>query len=244
MENRLIPLDPNAPFRFSCSPEAVCFNECCRDLNQALTPYDVLRLKHKLGISSQYFLQQYTRRHAGPGSGLPVVTLIPGDPQQLTCPFVSPEGCRVYPDRPASCRMYPVVRILRRSRDSAEVLEEYRLLREPHCRGFDAARRQTVHEWTFNQGLREYNAENDRLLEVIRLKAHFSSKSLPPSLSEHVYTALYDLDRFRQRLCDESLAHISELDPDGREAALKDDSALLRLGLEWVKQLLKKTFAC
>jgi hypothetical protein len=81
-------------------------------------------------------------------------------------------------------------------------------------------------------------------LEVIRLKARFSSKSLPPSLSEHVYTALYDLDRFRQRLCDESLAHISELDPDGREAALKDESALLRLGLEWVKQLLKKTFAC
>jgi len=80
MENRLIPLDPNAPFRFSCSPEAVCFNECCRDLNQALTPYDVLRLKRKLGISSQHFLQQYTRRHAGPGSGLPVVTLIPATP--------------------------------------------------------------------------------------------------------------------------------------------------------------------
>jgi Fe-S-cluster containining protein len=244
MKNRLIPLDPSAPFRFSCSPEAVCFNECCRDLNQALTPYDVLRLKRKLGISSQRFLQQYTRRHAGPGSGLPVVTLIPGDPQQFTCPFVSPEGCRVYPDRPSSCRMYPVVRILRRSRDSAQVLEEYRLLREPHCRGFDATRRQTVHEWMFNQGLREYNAENDRLLEVIRLKARFNSKSLPPSLSDQVYTALYDLDRFRQRLCGESLAHISELDPDGREAALKDESALLRLGLEWVKQLLKKTFAC
>jgi hypothetical protein len=139
--------------------------------------------------------------------------------------------------------MYPVVRILRRSRDNAEVLEEYRLLREPHCRGFDAARRQTVHEWTFNQGLREYHAENDRLLEVIRIKARFSSKSLPPSLSEHVYTALYDLDRFRQRLCDQSLVHISELDPDGREAALRDESALLRLGLEWVKQFLKKMLA-
>jgi hypothetical protein len=139
--------------------------------------------------------------------------------------------------------MYPLVRLLRGSPDSGEVVEEYRLLREPHCRGFDATRRQTVPEWTLNQGLGEYHAENDRLLEVIRLKARFSSKSLPPSLSEHVYTALYDLDRFRQRLCDESLVQISDLDPDGREAALRDESALLRLGIEWVKQLLKKTFA-
>jgi hypothetical protein len=37
--------------------------------------------------------------------------------------------------------------------------------------------------------------------------------------------------------------HISELDPDGREAALRDESALLRLGLEWVKQFLKKMLA-
>jgi hypothetical protein len=100
-----------------------------------------------------------------------------------------------------------------------------------------------VREWTSDQGLGEYNAENDRLLEVIRLKARFSSKSLPPSLSEEVYTALYDLDRFRERLGDGSLAHVGELDPDARAAALKDESALLRLGLEWVKQLLEKTFA-
>lgn len=243
MENQLIPLDPQAPFRFCCSPDAVCFNECCRDLNQALTPYDVLRLRRRLGISSRLFLQQYTRCHSGPGSGLPVVTLIPGDPRQLTCPFVSPQGCRVYADRPSSCRMYPLVRLLRGSPDSGEAVEEYRLLREPHCRGFDATRRQTVPEWTLNQGLGEYLAENDRLLEVIRLKSRLSSKALPPSLSEQVYTALYDLDRFRQRLCEENLEPVLEPDPDGRATALQDETALLRLGLEWVKRLLEKTFA-
>jgi hypothetical protein len=243
MDARLTPMDLDTAFSFCCSPQVACFNECCRDLNQLLTPYDVLRLRNRLELPAHSFLARFTVRHTGPGSGLPVVTLIPGDPQRLTCPFIAPEGCRVYPDRPSSCRMYPLVRLLRRSRESGAVSEEYRLLEEPHCRGLDATRRQTVREWTLSQGLVEYNAENDRLLEVIRLKTHLSSKSLPPTLSENVYTALYDLDRFRERLCARSLPYISELEPDARAAALKDELGLLRLGLEWAKRLLEKTFA-
>ena len=242
MNDSLAPLDPDASFRFGCSPEVACFNECCRDLNQFLTPYDVVRLKNRLGLPSDVFLARYTRRHTGPGTGLPVVTLAPADPARLTCPFVAPSGCRIYPDRPSSCRTYPLVRILRRPRESEGILEEYRLLKEPHCRGFDAARQQTVREWITNQGLADYHAENDRLLEVIALKARLSRKALPPSLEDQVYTAFYDMDRFRGRLCDGSLPHVFELDPDDREAAPKDELVLLRLGLEWVKQLLIKTF--
>jgi len=239
MESTVGSIDPDAPFRFSCNRGVACFNECCRDLNQFLTPYDVLRLKRGLGLTSPRFLEQYTRCHTGPGSGLPVVTLKPGDPKRLTCAFVTPGGCRVYPDRPSSCRMYPLVRLLRRSRQTADVRVEYRLLQEPHCRGFDAVELRTARGWMPDQGLMEYNAENDRLLEVISLKARLSSKSLPPSLAEAVYTAWYDLDRFRERLYDGSLS--------GMEAALMehartDEVALLRVGLEWVKQLLEKTY--
>jgi hypothetical protein len=158
----------------------------------------------------------------------------------LTCPFVAPSGCRVYPDRPSSCRTYPLVRILRRPRESEGILEEYRLLKEPHCRGFDAARQQTVREWITNQGLADYHAENDRLLEVIVLKARLSSKALPPSLSDQVYTALYDLDRFRQQLHD---GRPADMMPGPLEDARQDEVALLHMGVEWVKRLLEKTFA-
>jgi uncharacterized protein len=242
MDARLDPLDTNASFSFCCSPQTACFNECCRDLNQFLTPYDVVRLKNRLRLSSGEFLARYARRHTGPGSGLPVVTLIPADPERLTCPFVAPTGCRVYPDRPSSCRTYPLVRILRRLREGAGILEEYRLLREPHCRGFDAARQQTVREWITNQGLADYHAENDRLLEVIVLKARLSSKALPPSLDDQVYMAFYDLDRFRGRLCDGSL-DLAGMPAELIDPARQDETALLRLGLDWVKQLLKKTLA-
>jgi hypothetical protein len=240
MESTLDFLDPDNPFRFACNPGVACFNECCRDLNQFLTPYDVLRLKRGLGLSSRQFLEQYTRRHTGPGSGLPVVTLKPGDPERLTCPMVTPRGCRVYRDRPSSCRTYPLVRVLRRSRGSGGVLEEYRLLRESHCRGFDADCRQTVHEWVTGQELRQYNSENDRLLELISLKARLGAKALPPSLAEQVFTALYDLDRLRQQLHDGGLEGMSmERVVDAR----RDEVALLRLGLDWAKRLLETAFA-
>jgi len=239
MDAPLTLLDSDASFCFGCSPEIVCFNECCRDLNQFLTPYDVIRLKKRLCLSSHEFLARYTRRHTGPGSGIPVVTLIPADPERLTCPFVAPGGCRVYSDRPSACRMYPLVRILRRSHDTADIAEEYRLLREPHCRGFHAVRLQTAREWILNQGLPDYIAENDRMLEVIGLKARLSSKALPPSIADQVYTALYDLDRFLEgrRFASRTGVHAGRV-----ESARQDEVALLRQGLEWAKQLLMKTF--
>lgn len=240
MDDRLTPLDEKASFKFCCSPQSVCFNECCRDLNQFLTPYDVLRLKNGLDLPSHRFLIQYTRRHIGPGSGLPIVTLTPADPDRLTCPFVTSAGCRVYRDRPSSCRTYPLVRMIRRSRDTGDRTQEYRLLKEPHCRGFEAAELQTVRGWMAAQGLLVYNEENDRLLELIHLKARLSSRALAPSLADQVYTALYDLDRFRERLRAGGLAGMPAA---LMEAARQDEAALLRLALEWVKALLEKALA-
>ncbi len=99
---------------------------------------------------------------------------------------------------------------------------------------------QTVREWVSNQQIWEYNAENDRLLDVISLKARLSSKALPPSLDDQVYTALYDLDRFRERLRD---GRLTGMHAELIEKAQEDEVALLRLALEWVKQFLNKTFA-
>ena len=67
MNDQLTALELDEAFRFACGPEVTCFNDCCRDLNQALTPYDTLRLKRSLGVPSGRFLAQFTRRHTGPG---------------------------------------------------------------------------------------------------------------------------------------------------------------------------------
>ncbi|MCK7503851.1 MAG: YkgJ family cysteine cluster protein [Desulfobacterales bacterium] len=113
---RIIPIAVGDRFAFDCNPGVACFNACCRDLSQALTPYDVLRLTRGLGLRTGEFLRRYTACRIGPGSGLPVVSLVPGDPVERTCPFRAPSGCRVYRDRPSSCRTYPLMRAVRRDR--------------------------------------------------------------------------------------------------------------------------------
>ncbi|MBF0378397.1 MAG: YkgJ family cysteine cluster protein [Desulfamplus sp.] len=136
MTEEMIPIGVDEPLPFECSPDVSCFNECCRDLNQFLTPYDILRLKNNLGIKSDEFLKKYTSRHNGPESGLPVVTFKPDPASGLACPFVRESGCSVYKDRPASCRMYPIARAVVRSRQTGELSEHFALIEEPHCCGF------------------------------------------------------------------------------------------------------------
>jgi hypothetical protein len=48
------------------------------------------------------------------------------------------------------------------------------------------------------------------------------------------------MDRFRGRLCDGN-PELAGLPAELIEPARRDETALLRLGLEWVKQLLKRT---
>jgi len=143
----MTPLSLDDTFRFSCSKRVPCFNECCKELNQYLTPYDILRLKNRLDLSSALFLQRYTVQHTGLESGLPIITLKPNYDKELKCPFVTSKGCGVYEDRPSSCRAYPLARIASRSRETGRINEQYLLLQESHCRGFEQEQSQTVGEW-------------------------------------------------------------------------------------------------
>ena len=52
-------MDPEHIFEFNCHPSVSCFTQCCQNITIVLTPYDVLRLKKGLGISSDEFLEKY-----------------------------------------------------------------------------------------------------------------------------------------------------------------------------------------
>jgi len=232
---------PDEQFRFACSPGVACFNECCRDLNQFLYPYDILRLKKGLGMSSAEFLERYTTQHIGPESGLPIVALQTTDASGLTCPFVTEKGCRVYPDRPASCRTYPLVRAISRNRETGKISEHFMLLKEPHCFGFDAPSSQSVQQWINSQEAGIYNHFNDQLLEIIRLKNQLRPGPLDLKSRHLFYVALYDLDRFKAQIFKNKLLDEIDVDPQKLAAAKTDDTALLEVGMEWVKQTLFKS---
>jgi uncharacterized protein len=234
----MIPLCPEDPFTFACNPGVPCFNECCRDLNQFLTPYDVLRLKRHLGLTSGEFLARFTSQHTGPGSGLPVVTLKPSGGSQLRCPFVTPQGCSVYPDRPTACRTYPLVRLVSRDRGSGQTTERFFLLKEPHCQGHLQARGQTAREWLRDQDLAAYNRMNDLLMTVISLKNRLAPGPLPVALQRLFYQACYDLDAFRALVREKRLNRSAAVDTPPLENLESDDDALLAFALDyWQKAL-------
>ena len=231
-------VDLNDTFQFSCHPGIACFNDCCRDLNQFLTPYDILRLKNAQRLSSQRFLEQYTECHIGPRSGLPVVSLRMLQDENLRCPFVGPEGCTVYDDRPGSCRTYPLGRMAARKPHGGRCEESYFLIREPHCLGFNEPRRWTVAEWKKDQGLSIYNEMNDLIMEVLALKNRSNRVRLAPSEDDLFSMAFYDLDRFRDFTFEKRLWEECPLPEDGLETIRDNDVALLQFSMEWIKAAL------
>ncbi len=236
MNDSLRAIAPDEPFRFACSPGVACFNECCRDLNQFLYPYDIVRLKKRLGLSSGEFLKRYTTQHIGPESGLPIVALKTAGADRLACPFVTEKGCHVYPDRPTSCRTYPLVRAISRCRETGKITESFLLLNEPHCLGFNQPKEQTISQWIKDQDVAVYNQINDHLIEIIHLKNQLHPGPLDLKSRRLIYLALYDLDNFRNQIFNKALLNNVDMDTQKLADAETDDTALLKVGMEWVKQ--------
>lgn len=226
-------LRPGETFCFSCHPDIPCFNACCRDLNQYLTPYDIVRLKNNLGLSSRQFLQRYTECHRGPRSSLPVVSLR----MPATCPFVSSRGCAVYGDRPGACRTYPLGRIVRRKPGEGECTESYFVIREPHCLGFKEDKTWTLEAWKKSQRLEPYNRMNDLMMEIISLNNQ-SKRELNREEADLFYMACYDLDRFRDFAFKKGLWKETLLEIEHPGTALEEDVALMRFGMDWIKKRL------
>ena len=197
-----------------------------------------MRLKSHLGLSSGQFLAQYTSQHIGPESGLPIITLKPRHQPDLICPFVTPKGCSVYQNRPSSCRMYPLMRGVTRSRATGALTEQFMVLKEPHCHGFDHGKTQTVRQYIEAQGNTIYNEINDKLMQMISLKNRRRPGILDVKARHLFFTALYDLDSFRSQIINNRLLTDFQLDSALVDKALEDDLALLEVGMEWIKKVL------
>ena len=48
--------DGSKMIQFRCRKGISCWNACCSNIDISLTPYDILRLKQQLGITSGEFL--------------------------------------------------------------------------------------------------------------------------------------------------------------------------------------------
>jgi Fe-S-cluster containining protein len=165
-----------------------------------------------------------------------MVTLRPHPGPDQICPFVTMEGCRVYPNRPSSCRIYPLARAISQNRKTGRIREHFALIEEPHCRGREDGQTRTVDQWIVSQQLEEYNQANDRMMALISHKNKHHPGPLSLADARMFYLACYDFDTFRENILKNRWLDEQELDPDIRTQIAKDDSFLLQFGMDWIQQ--------
>ena len=237
--NSLPEIVPGETFFFSCHPQVPCFNACCAELTLPLTPYDVLRLTRNLGMSSDQFFEEYVEAGAAEDTGFPVVRLLMEDIPGKPCPFVTEKGCGVYPDRPSACRTYPLGRACRPD-GAGGLLEQYFLVREEHCRGFEQNAAFTTATWLTDQGLVAYHAANDRyMLLLARYKEKAGEAKLSSRLATMALLCLYQQDRFADLIRSmKLLERVQPLTDAARERlprVLEDPEARLDFALDWLE---------
>ena len=229
-------LGPEDTFRFACHPGVSCFNKCCADVNIFLSPYDVLRMKRRLGMKSGDFLDKYALMPVHKDMRTPVVVLRMSDNQAKSCPFLTEGGCGIYSDRPWPCRMYPLgLAAQKDTPDGWRGERFYFLLQEEGCKGWNEAKEWTVRQWLEDQGIEEYDLWGEQFKELT-LHAFFEQGGvLSPEKMHMLFTACYDLDSFREIVFDSTMLQRFEVDEDFIEEMSYDDEGLLRFAYLWLR---------
>jgi len=230
-------LDEN--FQFRCRKGIACFNKCCENIDILLTPYDIVRLKNRLGVSSREFIDSYTTDFAMDGQGTPGLKLAT-KPGSASCVNLTPEGCGVYEDRPAACRYYALGLVSMRKKDSPTDEDSYFVVKEEHCLGHQEPVMQTVRDYRRDQGVDLYDEINREWRQII-LKKRSSGPTVgkPSERSfELFFLASYDIDGFRDFIASPGFGGVFELDSSFRQELLHDEVKLLKFAFRLLKQVL------
>jgi Fe-S-cluster containining protein len=223
-------------FCFSCKKEYSCFNQCCTDINIFLTPYDVLRLRKRLNISSGEFLEKYTIQPFSKEQKLPVVVLKLSDNELKSCQFVTEEGCSVYEDRPWSCRMYPIGLASQKTRtEDPEGKEFYFKIEDEFCEGHSSDQEWTVDNWLKSEGVDPYEKYSSLYREIVLHTYFAKGNDLGPQKMEMFHTVFYNADKFRAFILESSFLKRFEVSAETIKAVKEDDLELMKFGVDWLK---------
>jgi Fe-S-cluster containining protein len=227
-------------FRFRCHPEIGCFNRCCRNLNLFLYPYDVIRLKQRLQIRSDEFLERLVDVVLRPGNHFPDVLLRMAENAENTCPFLTPEGCGVYPDRPDTCRTFPLEQGLQHDAATGADVPVFFFRPPDFCLGRHEGANWTIPEWVRDQEAETYHRMTIRWAELRRLfrTDPWGAEGPTGARAKMTFMAAYNVDRFREFVFGSSFLKRFKVKPELLMKIKKDDTQLLLLGFDWVKLFL------
>lgn len=245
IEPKKLTLDSHIKFR--CHPGVRCFTACCGGIKIVLTPYDILQLTKRLGIPPHEFLHQYTQPTYLEKTDMPGV-MIKLREDDNKCPFVTPEGCTVYTDRPTACRYYPVgmadfheggSRDADGNENESKEEKFFFTVREDHCKGFEEDKEWTVREWREDQGV---DVRDEMNKEWLRLVMRRKSFGLQATLSEQAkrmfFMASTDLPTFRRFIFESSFLDTYVLDEETIQKLKEDDVELMLFSFKYLAATL------
>ncbi len=222
-------------FQFACHSGVACYTRCCHNADMYLYPYDIIRLKDRLGLTSEEFLAQHTITAIRENPYFPNVMLKMSDKPGHPCSFLSHNGCGVYPDRPYSCRAYPLEPAFSGNGENPRSIHCY-VARHGHCLGHQEEREWTAVQWIQDQEMEAYHEINARWAQIDSLfrQNPFGEKPLENPALKMAYMASYNMDTFRRFIFDSSFLSRYEVPPRRLEAVRNSDTELLLLGFDWI----------
>ena len=230
-------IEENDTFAFQCHPLLSCFNLCCRNINMFLYPYDVIKLKNRLNISSDSFLDNYTDLVLRPSSFFPEVLLKMSENKDKTCPFLDESGCTVYTDRPDACRTFPVEQGAIYHADTGQT-ELISFFKPPaFCLGRHESTTWTTKTWAANQEAVEYNKMTLLWGELRSLfqTDPWDGDGQESRRSKMAFMAVYNIDKFRDFVFNSSFLKRYKVKPLVKKKIKKNDIELMKFGFQWVK---------
>lgn len=226
--------------KFDCHPGVPCFTACCHNIKIILTPYDILILRERLGMPAHEFITQYTQPTYLEKTDMPGVQIKLRE-DTGGCPFVTPDGCNVYEDRPSACRYYPVGMADFHEGGSNEAQEEkfFFLVKEPHCKGFEEEKEWTIGEWRKDQGVDVRDEMNKEWLRLIMRRKSFGYQaSLSEAAKRMFFMASTDIDSFRNFIFNSSFLDTYEVDEKTLKEIKEDDLALMHFSFRYLANTL------
>lgn len=227
-------------FTFSCNDKVSCFTRCCRNAEMLLYPYDIIRLKNRLDMSSEAFLLEHTVTAFRQNPNFPSVMLKMSEKEGNPCSFLTDQGCAVYEDRPYSCRAYPLEPAMYGEGEAKVGMTCY-VVQHDHCKGHGEGRRWTQDSWMADQGMQIYNENNIAWARAAALLQNLKPAKGDPAQNPAMnmaYMASYNMDTFRRFVFESSFLDRFKLTSDRREKVKTDDVALMHLGFDWILRFI------
>jgi len=223
----------NYNFNFKCYSKLKCFTKCCINTDLELYPYDIIRIKKNLNISSENFLEEFTIPEFKDDFYFPVIKMKMEDSFEKKCQFLTKNGCKIYKDRPFACRVYPLE--CKTNRDIEKEIS-YCIVKHNYCLGHYEKDIWTIKKWINNQEIDIFNQYNKYWIDIDTIFRNnaWEKNKIHPEFYKLIFSACYNIDNFKTSIYKFLLPNFN-IQKKALELAESSDLEMLKFGFQFVK---------